>query len=114
VASQSGAICKDAPITDEGVVTNVRVCHEEVLITDLGYHPPAGGSRLKGHALANDVTVTDDQLARLTTILEILRDRAHRRELKDRVSIPDRRPTIEHNVRTYGIIATEHHVWSDN
>jgi hypothetical protein len=56
-------------------VTDVGISHEKVLITDIRYHSAASRSWLQSHTLSDDVAIADYQLARLPTVLEILRNR---------------------------------------
>jgi hypothetical protein len=114
VPGQRRTVGEYAPITNQGVVTDVRVCHEQILIADPGYHPAATRSWLKSHALPDDVAITDDQLARLTSVLQVLRNCTNRRELKERISIADRSMPLNHNMRTNVIIATKNHIRADN
>jgi len=114
VPRQSGAIREYTPVSNEGVMANMGVSHKEILIPDLRNHPPAGRARLKGYTLANYVAIADDELTRLSTVLEVLRHRTNRSELKDSISIPNPRVPLDHNVRTDGVIATKNYMGTDD
>jgi hypothetical protein len=60
VTGERRAVGEHAPISNEGIVPDMGISHEKILITDLGDHPTARGPRLKGHTLSNDIAVTDN------------------------------------------------------
>src|SRR5262249_55588392 len=64
--------------------------------------------------LANHVVVADDQLAVLATILEILRHRADRGELKDAVVAADGRVAVNDRVRADRGAAADAHLRPDD
>ena len=73
--ARGGAVAEENPVADEAVVSDVGVCHEDVVVPDRRQAAPAAGSAVHGHALAEDVAVADQQPRMLAAELEILRIR---------------------------------------
>jgi hypothetical protein len=90
----------------------MRVCHEEIGISDPSYHPSTAGARLECCVLSDDVSVADVQLARLSAVLEILGARAYGGKLKNFVLVPDPRVSLDHDMRTYPVITSDRDAWA--
>jgi hypothetical protein len=104
VTSQRRAICEYASVSNEGIVADMGIGHEEILVADLCNHSTASRTGLKSDALANDIAVPDDQLTGLSAILEVLRDSPNGRKLKYGISVSDRCMPFNHHMRTDSVI----------
>ena len=82
VARERSGVREDRPAPDDAVVRHVRVGHEEVVVPDDRLAVPGHGAAVRGHELAEDVPVPDDEARRLSGVLQILG------------GIPDDRPVM--------------------
>ena len=92
---------------------DVGVRHEEVPVANSGDHPTTRSSRLQGNALADDISVADNQLAWLSAVLKVLGRCAYRGELEDRVAVPDLCVTLNDDVGAYSVPLADNNVWSN-
>ena len=68
MAAESGAVGDDVAITDDAVMGDMAIHHEQVLTAHPGDHTATDSPRIERRELPDGVVVADDQLAGFASI----------------------------------------------
>jgi hypothetical protein len=96
---QLNRIGKNVVVTDQAVVSNMRVRHKQIVIADDCLSAALNSSGLQCCTLTNFIPMTNGQSRRLAFVLQILRDSPDARKWEDFVFLANRRVTIKNNMR---------------
>src|SRR5436190_13781760 len=96
MAGECGAIGHDYLITESTVVCDMRLGHDQAIITDFSQQPATFGAAMNCHKLADPIPFADACLGRLAFVLEILGSEADRDKRKDLCPLADCGPAIDH------------------
>ena len=99
--------------TENTIMRDVAIHHKKVMIPDAGYHPSPCGSGIERNELPDGVAISDDELAVLAPILEILRNGTDRGELEDHVALAQGRIPFYHYVGFQACPFTDFDLWAD-
>src|ERR1700749_2145799 len=113
VARERDAVGEDVVVSYLAVVRDVDSDHEEVSTAD-ARHRALAARAVQRRVLANQVVVADDERARLTSELNVLRLAAHGRVLVDAVALAERREALDDRVRAYLAARAHAHVVLDD
>src|ERR1700757_50552 len=98
MTSERCPIGNNIPVSQQAIVGDMTIHHQKIVIAYSSDHSAAGRSRVERDIFSDRIVVTDDQLAGLPFILEILRNRAHAREWEKYVSFSDGGPALDDDV----------------
>jgi hypothetical protein len=98
VAAQSDAVCHDHVASDDAIMADVGVGHEQTIAPDRGL-PGFGCPAIEGDKLANHGLLTDLQKGWLALILEVLRRTADRRSLVNLAFTTKASPIVNNGMR---------------
>ncbi|MNP13907.1 hypothetical protein D3C76_1062070 [compost metagenome] len=99
MAGQRRVVDQDAMIANDTVVTDVRIGHDQVVVTDRGFRTVLHGATVNGHAFADHIVIADHQTRRFTLVLEVRGVFADRGKLVDAVVPADAGRALEHHMR---------------
>ena len=93
-------------VGDDAVVADMRVRHDQIVITDGGFGAILHGAAMNGDTLANHIVIADHQSSRLALVLQVRRIFAYRGELIDAIVPTDTgRPFDDHVRRDHRTLA---------
>ena len=101
VARKRRVIHQDRVVADTGVMADVHIRHDEIVVANRRFRPVLHRATVNRHILANDVVVTNHQVGGLIAVFEIRGRLANRRELVDVVTRAYPRGTFDHHMRFY-------------
>ena len=100
-------------VTDDAVVSDVRVAEEEVVIADRGGGVWRGGA-VDGCVFAEGVSIANNEISWFAFVFQILRQLANRSEWKEQVIFADAGVSIDHDMGfKNGVIAQTHVITDD-
>jgi hypothetical protein len=82
VAGERGGIRHDYTITDQAIVSDVGLGHDQTIVTDARQHPATGSAAMDRYELAYVVVRTDLRFGWFAFVLQILRSESNRDEGK--------------------------------
>ncbi len=114
VPAKRGAIGKDRVIPDLTVVGNMRIRHQQILVSYTSDASAARRSTIQCAVLANNILISDFQSCGFTRISNILRSITNGGELEYLVITADSGGPLDDNVRTDPGTFTDFDVRPDN
>src|SRR5678815_4611948 len=78
VAGESCGIGHNYTIADETIVCDVRLGHDQTVVTNSSEHSAAGGATMNGDKLADVIAFADPRFGRFALVLQILRSKTNR------------------------------------
>jgi hypothetical protein len=95
-------------------MSNMSVCHDEVVVADSRNTAASRGPSMDRHMLTDDVIVADAHLGRLSAVSDILRRKTYGDKRIDLVPLTDAGPSFDHHMRTYARSGTDTHLWAND
>jgi hypothetical protein len=114
VSSQRSAVGEYYIVTDDAVVCDMRVRHEEIVVTDSRDARVLHGAAIDRATLSKHVSVANLEACGLAIVFLVLRRIANGSKLKKPVVGSDSRRTIDDHVRTDDGARTDLHVRADD
>ncbi len=98
VASQCRVVDQDAMVADHTVMADVRIGHDQVVVTQGGFGTILHSATVNGHAFTDDVVITDYQACFFTLVLHVRGVFAYRGKLVDAIVFANAGRTFEDHV----------------
>ncbi len=99
MTAKGRSIGYDVPVADAAIVGDMAVHHQQIFIAHPGHHPAARCTRVQGDVFTNGIAISDNELARLSFIFEILRGGTDGGEGKYDIAFAYRGSSLNSDVR---------------
>jgi hypothetical protein len=111
---QSGGIGHQYVVSDEAVVSDVCLGHQEAIVAESRDAATALCPAMNGHKLANAIAATDLRLRRLTSKLQILWRLSYRHEGIEMSLVADARPAVDYAMTINPDAIAKNHLVTDD
>src|SRR5690554_5231977 len=114
MARKCGVVNQNTVITKHAIVTNMHICHQQIVVADGGFMAILNGAAMDGDALTNNIVITDYQTSRFAFVFQVRRVLTYCGKLKNLIVLANDCRAFDHDMRGDHRARTNLYIRSDN